>query len=64
MGWIERCYQTYEKNLAQVGKPSASIRHGWNAPILLPVAHTTQKVKLAYLKKRTLSQHMFFTLMT
>ena len=46
MGWIERCYQTYEKNLAQVGKPSASIRHGWNAPILLPVAHTTQKVNV------------------
>ncbi len=46
MGWIERCYQTYEKNLDQVGKPSASIRFGWDAPILLPVAHTTQKVNV------------------
>lgn len=46
MGWLERCYQTYEKNLAQVGKPSASIRFGWDAPILLPVAHTTQKVNI------------------
>ena len=46
MGWIERCCQTYEKNLDQVGKPSASIRFGWDAPILLPVAHTTQKVNV------------------
>lgn len=46
MGWLERCYQTYEKNLAQVGKPSASIRYGWDAPMLLPVAHTTQKVNV------------------
>lgn len=46
MGWIERCYQTYEKNLSQVGKPSASIRFGWEAPTLLPVAHTTQKVNV------------------
>jgi CRISPR-associated protein Csd1 len=46
MGWLERCYQTYEKNLAQVGKPSASIRYGWDAPTLLPVAHTTQKVNV------------------
>ncbi len=46
MGWIERCYQTYEKNLDQVGKPSASIRYGWDAPTLLPVAHTTQKVNV------------------
>ena len=46
MGWIDRCYQTYEKNLAQVGKPSASIRFGWDAPTLLPVAHTTQKVNV------------------
>ena len=46
MGWIDRCYQTYEKNLAQVGKPSASIRFGWEAPTLLPVAHTTQKVNV------------------
>ena len=46
MGWLERCYQTYEKNLGQVGKPSASIRFGWEAPVLLPVAHTTQKVNV------------------
>ena len=46
MGWIDRCYQTYEKNLDQVGRPSASIRFGWEAPTLLPVAHTTQKVNI------------------
>ncbi len=46
MGWLERCYQTYEKNLSQVGKPSSSIRFGWDAPMLLPVAHTTQKVNV------------------
>ena len=46
MGWLDRCYQTYEKNVAQVGKPSASIRFGWDAPTLLPVAHTTQKVNV------------------
>lgn len=46
MGWLERCYQTYEKNLARVGKPSASVRYGWDAPMLLPVAHTTQKVNV------------------
>lgn len=46
MGWIERCYQVYEKNQSQIGKPSASIRFGWNAPTLLPVAHTTQKVNV------------------
>ena len=28
------------------GKPSASLRFGWNAPMLLPVAHTTQKVNV------------------
>lgn len=46
MGWLDRCYQTYEKNLSQVGKPSASRRFGWDAPMLLPVAHTTQKVNV------------------
>ena len=46
MGWIDRCYQTYENNLDQVGRPSASIRFGWEAPTLLPVAHTTQKVNI------------------
>ena len=46
MGWLDRCYQTYEKNLSQVGKPSASLRFGWDAPMLLPVAHTTQKVNV------------------
>ena len=43
MGLLERCYQAYEKNKAQVGKPSTSLRTGWEAPVLLPVAHTTQK---------------------
>ena len=46
MGWLDRCYQAYEKNLSQVGKPSASLRFGWDAPMLLPVAHTTQKVNV------------------
>lgn len=46
MGWLDRCYQAYEKNKAQVGKPSTSIRTGWDAPVLLPVAHTTQKVNI------------------
>lgn len=43
MGWLERCYQTYEHNISEVGAPSAN-RFGGEAPILLPVAHTTQKV--------------------
>ena len=55
MGWLERCYQVYEKNLPHVGKPSASIRYGWDAPVLLPVAHTTQKVNV-----ELISQRMFF----
>lgn len=43
MGWLERCYETYEKNLTEVGK---SAMHGdKEAPMLLPVAHTTQKVQ-------------------
>ena len=46
MGWLERCYQAYEKNKAQVGEPSTSIRTGRDAPVLLPVAHTTQKVNV------------------
>ena len=46
MGLLERCYQAYEKNKAQVGKPSTSLRTGWEAPVLLPVAHTTQKVNI------------------
>ena len=46
MGLLERCYQTYEKNKAQVGKPSTSLRTGWEAPVLLPVAHTTQKINI------------------
>lgn len=44
MGWIERCFETYENNLAQVGKPV--VINGWEKPMLLPVAHTTQKVQL------------------
>ena len=43
MGWLERCYQTYEHNSAEVGIPSIN-RFGREAPILLPVGHTTQKV--------------------
>lgn len=46
MGWLERCCQTYEKNLSQVGRPSASLRTKKEAPMLLPVAHTTQKVNV------------------
>ena len=41
MGWLERCYQVYEKNLPHVGKPSASIRYGWDAPVLLRAAVVT-----------------------
>ena len=45
MGWLERCYQTYEKNISEVGKTSKNER-GRERPILLPVAHTTQKVQI------------------
>ena len=45
MGWLERCYQTYEKNISEVGKTSKNER-GREKPILLPVAHTTQKVQI------------------
>ena len=44
MGWIERCYEVYEKNLGEVGKPS--YRGNREAPVLLPVAHTTQKAQV------------------
>lgn len=44
MGWLERCYEAYEKNLGEVGKPS--YRGGREAPVLLPVAHTTQKAQV------------------
>lgn len=44
MGWLERCYETYEKNLSEVGV--ATMRGGREAPILLPVAHTTQKAQV------------------
>ncbi len=44
MGWLERCYEAYEKNLSEVGKPS--YRGGREAPVLLPVAHTTQKAQV------------------
>ncbi len=45
MGWIERCYETYERNRSEVGVPSTN-RFGREAPMLLPVAHTTQKVQV------------------
>ena len=44
MGWIERCYEVYEKNLGEVGKPS--YRGEREAPVLLPVGHTTQKAQV------------------
>ena len=43
MGWFERCYQTYERNLAEVGVFSTN-RFGRKVPALLPIGHTTQKV--------------------
>ena len=43
MGWLQRCYEAYERNLPAVGKPT--VRRGkYEPPMLLPVAHTTQKV--------------------
>ena len=44
MGWLDRCYETYEKNLSEVGKPAK--RGDKDAPMLLPVAHTTQKAHI------------------
>lgn len=44
MGWLERCYEAYEKNLDEVGKPA--YRGEREAPVLLPVAHTTQKAQV------------------
>ena len=46
MGWLERCYHAYERNLAQVGQPSKSIYSNRYGPTLLPVAHTTQMVNV------------------
>ena len=45
MSWLERCYQTYEHNIAEVGVPSIN-RFGKELPMLLPIAHTTQKVHI------------------
>ena len=45
MGWLEQCYQIYEKNRSEVGKLSFNHR-GWEAPMLLPVSHTTQKANV------------------
>ena len=45
MGWLERCYQTYENNISEVGRPAKNSR-GRETPVLLPVAHTTQKVQV------------------
>lgn len=44
MGWLDRCYEAYEKNLGEVGRPS--YRGEREAPVLLPVAHTTQKAQV------------------
>lgn len=44
MGWLERCYETYEKNQSEVGAPA--MRGDREAPMLLPVAHTTQKAQV------------------
>ena len=44
MGWLERCYETYEKNRSEVGAPA--MRGDREAPMLLPVAHTTQKAQV------------------
>ena len=46
MGLIERCYETYERNLPQVGKSQKDPKTGWELTMLLPVAHTTQKVQV------------------
>lgn len=43
MSWIERCYQTYENNITEVGVPSVNCL-GRELPVLLPVGHTSQKV--------------------
>ena len=45
MGWLERCYQTYENNISEVGRTARNSR-GRETPVLLPVAHTTQKVQV------------------
>ena len=45
MGWLEQCYQIYEKNRSEVGKLSFNHR-GWEAAMLLPVSHTTQKANV------------------
>ena len=44
MGWIRRCYDTYERNRSEVGR--ACMRSEREVPMLLPVAHTTQKVQV------------------
>lgn len=46
MGWLERCYQVYEKNLAARGKALRFHTVRMDAPVLLPDAHTTQKVNV------------------
>ena len=45
MSWIESTFKTYNNNLDKIGKPTYN-RFGWDAPMLLPVAHTTQKVNI------------------
>lgn len=44
MGWIQRCFETYERNQSEVGR--TNLRSGKETPVLLPVAHTTQKVQV------------------
>ena len=46
MGWMERCFETYENNRDLIGVPAQKAVKDTGrreAPILLPVAHTTQK---------------------
>ena len=45
MSWVESTFETYNNNLDKIGKPTYN-RFGWDAPMLLPVAHTTQKVNI------------------
>ena len=45
MGWLERCYQTYEHNYIETENQSVEGNgSGKEPPVLLPVGHTTQKV--------------------
>lgn len=46
MGWMERCFETYDHNVAEVGIVHAKAENDKSnreSPVLLPIAHTTQK---------------------